>query len=164
MIKYALRCGANHAFDVWFRTGDDFDRQADQRLLTCPVCGRDDITKAIMAPHIGKAVPVSSCAEVPPAAAAEAAGSVARPPAAQSSSPPQPSRAAILAAFAALKAEVERTHDDVGDRFAAEVRAMHNGDADERPIRGRADLEEARGLIDEGVNIALLPDIDIGQH
>ena len=164
MIKYTLRCGANHAFDVWFRTGDDFDRQAEQGLLSCPVCGRDDIIKAIMAPRIGKAVSAPVDAEAPSTPAAGAAvPAVARPPP-PSGAPPRPSPAAMLAAFAALRAEVERTHENVGDHFATEARAMHDGEADERPIRGRADLDEARDLVDEGIDIVLLPDIDISQH
>jgi hypothetical protein len=41
--------------------------------------------------------------------------------------------------------------------FAAEARAMHLGEAPERPIHGEARLDEARALVDEGVPVAPLP-------
>jgi hypothetical protein len=46
---------------------------------------------------------------------------------------------------------------DVGERFADEARRIHYGEVDERPIRGRATLEEAEALRDEGIEVAALP-------
>jgi hypothetical protein len=37
------------------------------------------------------------------------------------------------------------------------ARAIHDGDADERAIYGRATLDEARALVEDGVDIAALP-------
>lgn len=41
--------------------------------------------------------------------------------------------------------------------FAEEARAMHEGEAEARPIWGEASPEEARALADEGAPIAPLP-------
>ena len=57
----------------------------------------------------------------------------------------------------ALKEHVNKTSTYVGDRFAAEARAMHLGDVPEKPIHGEAKPEDARALIQEGVPIAPLP-------
>ncbi len=61
------------------------------------------------------------------------------------------------AALAALRAKVEAGSDYVGMNFAAEARAMHAGDAPERPIYGEARADEARALIEDGVPVAPLP-------
>jgi hypothetical protein len=41
--------------------------------------------------------------------------------------------------------------------FAAEARAIHAGDAPERSIWGEARIDEARGLIEDGIPVAPLP-------
>jgi hypothetical protein len=47
--------------------------------------------------------------------------------------------------------------EDVGSRFTEEARKMHFGDIEQRPIYGRASLEEARELIEDGVGILPIP-------
>ena len=41
--------------------------------------------------------------------------------------------------------------------FAAEARAMHEGDKPERAIHGEARLEDAKKLIEDGIPVAPLP-------
>ena len=43
------------------------------------------------------------------------------------------------------------------ERFANEARAMHYGDKEHRPIYGEASPEEAKSLIDEGIEVSPLP-------
>ena len=59
--------------------------------------------------------------------------------------------------LAELRAEVEKTSDYVGDRFAAEARAMHVGDKKHRPIYGEATKDDAKSLVEDGVPVAPLP-------
>jgi len=47
--------------------------------------------------------------------------------------------------------------EDVGEQFPDEARKMHEGDIPHRHIRGKATIEEARTLIEEGVTILPLP-------
>jgi hypothetical protein len=47
--------------------------------------------------------------------------------------------------------------DNVGARFPNEARKMHYGDIEHRPIYGEASPEEARSLIEEGVEVGSLP-------
>ncbi len=61
------------------------------------------------------------------------------------------------AALQALKAKIEAETDYVGDAFAREARAIHDGLAPERAIWGEARLEDARALVADGVPIAPLP-------
>lgn len=52
MIKYALKCQKDHAFEGWFGSIADYDEQQSSGLLVCPVCGSKKIEKAIMAPAV----------------------------------------------------------------------------------------------------------------
>ena len=61
------------------------------------------------------------------------------------------------AALKALREKVEANSDYVGDRFAAEARAMHLGDKPNRPIHGEAKIAEAKSLIEDGVPVVPLP-------
>jgi len=58
----------------------------------------------------------------------------------------------------AVKAEISKKCDYVGESFADEARAMHYGDKDERPIYGKTTLKEAVDLADEGIKAAPLPE------
>jgi hypothetical protein len=45
----------------------------------------------------------------------------------------------------------------VGDRFAETARAIHSGEMEPQHVHGRATIEEAKSLIDDGVPVAPLP-------
>ncbi len=48
--------------------------------------------------------------------------------------------------------------EDVGERFPQEARAIEEGDAQRRPIRGRATFEEAKALLEDGIEILPIPE------
>jgi hypothetical protein len=56
-----------------------------------------------------------------------------------------------------LRDHIVKNADNVGERFANEARKMHYGDIEHRPIYGEASPDEARALIDEGVEVSPLP-------
>lgn len=57
----------------------------------------------------------------------------------------------------ALRAHVVENFDDVGDGFAAEARAIHEGKAEKREIYGQATGQEVADLVRDGVPVAPLP-------
>ena len=59
--------------------------------------------------------------------------------------------------LAELKKKIEANSEYVGDSFATEARAIHDGDAPERSIYGEANGDEARALVEDGVPVAPLP-------
>lgn len=63
----------------------------------------------------------------------------------------------MLAAMAAAQKKILEQSDYVGDRFADEARAIHVGEASDRPIHGRATPEQTESLIEEGIAVAPLP-------
>jgi hypothetical protein len=47
--------------------------------------------------------------------------------------------------------------EDVGEDFPVEVRRIHFGDAESRPIRGLATARDVESLLDEGISVLPLP-------
>ena len=56
-----------------------------------------------------------------------------------------------------LRAKIEANTEDVGSNFAKEARAIHEGEAEERGIRGKATVKEVKTLVEDGVSITPLP-------
>ena len=69
------------------------------------------------------------------------------PPPADLTTPADPRAKAL----AALRKQIEKNSDYVGLNFAAEARAMHEGDTPHRPIYGEANREDAVKLVEDGV-------------
>lgn len=135
MIRFSLHCDKGHEFEGWFSSGADFDGQSERGLVECPVCGSRQVGKALMAP----AVAVSREA-------------VARPLAMD------PERREMMRKLREMVQAVKQNSEDVGDRFADEARRIHHGESEARGIIGRASSEDAKSLIDEGIEIAPLPE------
>ncbi|GAB5387898.1 MAG: DUF1178 family protein [Alphaproteobacteria bacterium] len=169
MIKYALKCANGHQYEGWFGSSADYDEQAETGKLLCAVCGTSDIGKALMAPQVstpGKSGGKSdggspqqsghaTQADQPDTGAV--AGGSAPEGASESLSVSGPEAEKLKQAIKEMKAEVEKSCDWVGDRFADEARAMHYGDKEARGIYGKATPKEAKELKDEGVEVAPLP-------
>lgn len=134
MIRFDLLCGAEHAFEGWFRDGASFDEQARSGSLTCPVCGSSEVRKAVMAPAISRGM---------------------APPAESDAKREQFAKA--LQVMRQVQDYVEKNFDNVGDRFAEEARRIHFGETPHRDIYGRATLEEASSLRREGIPVRPLP-------
>jgi hypothetical protein len=62
-----------------------------------------------------------------------------------------------LAKLKAMADEARKNADYVGDRFAEEARRIHFGEVEPRGIYGEATADEARGLLDDGVDFVPLP-------
>lgn len=60
-------------------------------------------------------------------------------------------------AIAEMRKQVEKNSTYVGNDFAAEARAMHEGEAPERQIHGEAKPAEAKKLVEDGIPVVPLP-------
>ena len=152
MIHYTLHCAGQHSFDGWFKDSAAFDVQAGAGLITCPECGGNDVTRALMAPAI------------PRKGSRRKRGDVeALPPTPAPPSPPSPETAAtglpdqVRAVLQRIRAEVERTSDYVGPAFADEARRIHRCESDKRNIYGESTPEQAEALADEGIEVSQIP-------
>jgi hypothetical protein len=133
MIKYDLRCGHDHTFEVWFRDSAACDEQVAAGEVTCPHCGATAVRKALMAPALAKS----------------------------GDRDPSEKRALALARQLHLMREfrrqVEANCDNVGSAFPEEARRIHYGETEHRNIFGEADLAEAKALVEEGIDIFPVP-------
>ena len=62
-----------------------------------------------------------------------------------------------LAKLAALQGELLKNSKWVGDEFADTARAMHLGEIEREQVHGKATVEQAKSLIDDGISVAPLP-------
>lgn len=134
MIRFGLICDKEHEFEAWFRNGDDFEQQNSRKLVSCPHCNSTNVSKALMAPAI------SSGRE--------------RKQLANALSEEQKN---ALEQIKALARKVRENAEYVGDRFAEEARKIHFGETETRGIYGEATPDEARSLIEDGVEFLPLP-------
>lgn len=132
MIVFELKCGTGHTFEAWFRDNAAYDAQAQERSIACPMCGDADVSKAPMAPRIGR-------------------GGLA------AEDKRREAQAEAMRQLTELRAAVEKNCDYVGDRFAEEARRIHYGEVDPRGIYGETTAEEARELREEGVEYLQVP-------
>jgi hypothetical protein len=142
MITFDLKCAHGHVFEGWFGSSADYARQYDQRMICCPVCGNDQIAKAIMAPNISAKSNQKSLQNPNPALSA-------RP---DPEALPAQMRD-MLQAIAQKQAEMLPSSTWVGGQFPEEVRAIYYGETPNRLIHGEASPSEARELAEEGVPI-----------
>jgi hypothetical protein len=152
MIKYALICNKKHAFESWFADSAAFDKQAKRKLVACPVCNSTKVEKAIMAPRIAPKkgrVPIEMPTRAP---TPEAPAAVAAPVAMVS-----PQEQEFRAKLKELRDHLVKNADNVGAKFPEEARKMHYGETEQRSIYGVASPDEAKDLVEEGIECHPLP-------
>ncbi len=159
MIRFALSCDSGHGFESWFRDNAGYDAQRAAGLIECPRCGSVKVDKTIMAPHVARRDRGRDAA--PPSAPETHAGSEAMPAPAtgpQGAATNMPIADKAMRELArALRRHVAENAEHVGDRFADQALAMHHGDIEHRAIYGSSTPDQARMLIEEGVEIHPLP-------
>lgn len=129
MIKYRLQCANVHEFEAWFASSGSYDAQSACGQVRCPHCDSTEVGKSIMSPNI--AVRTSSDHDETPARYRNLVREVAR--------------------------AIVTSSEDVGARFPEEARKIHYREVQQRAIRGTASADEARALVEEGVEIMALP-------
>lgn len=153
MIHYNLRCERGHAFESWFQSSSAYEAQEKRKLVNCPACGSAKVERAIMAPQIVSKKGRESTEPAPapvPTATTEVTSPVSTPLL-------MAQERELRAKLKELRDHIVKNADNVGERFPNEARKMHYGDIEHRPIYGEASPDEARALIEEGVEVTPLP-------
>ena len=149
MIRYALICDREHEFEAWFQNSASFDKQVKAKAVSCPACGSTKVSKALMAPALSgtrkKGVNDNEVAE-------NRGG-----PGAVTMAAADPKVIEMVETLRQLKKHVVANSEYVGERFPEEARKIHNEESEARSIYGEASLEEAKKLIEEGVELHPLP-------
>ena len=139
MIRYDLICAKGHEFDGWFSDSAAYDKQAKRGLISCTVCGISKIEKQIMAPGI------------------PTKGNRKSESQAMTAGPLDPRAAAMMQMMRDYRKHVTENSENVGMKFADEARKIHFKEAEGRPIYGEATAEDAKALIDEGIDVHPIP-------
>jgi hypothetical protein len=147
MIRYALHCAKGHSFESWFQNSAAYDKQAKQKLVTCPHCGTAKVEKEIMSPRI------SGSRKRAQAPASPNDMNNEKTPVAMMS----PQERELRKKLKELREHLTKNADNVGPKFPEEARKMHYGEIDHRSIYGEASPDEARKLHEEGVEFHPLP-------
>lgn len=132
MIIYDLRCEKGHKFEGWFKDRFVFENQKTEKLITCPVCGGDNI----------EMVP-SSIAIM---------GKDIRPSERENIKELSP-----MKAFKTFHEYLDKNFEDVGDKFADIALKIHHGEEDGRNIKGITTIREEENLKEEGVQFFKIP-------
>jgi hypothetical protein len=138
MIRYRLVCDRQHEFESWFRDSARCDDQLAGGELECPVCGSARVEKQLMAPAVRSRRETGA-------------------PMQRLAAPGDERQKMLLEAMRQLRRQVEENADYVGERFPEEARRIHYQEAEARGIYGEATLEEAKALIEEGIEAHPLP-------
>jgi hypothetical protein len=133
MIVYELKCSAGHVFEGWFRDAATFDRQAAAGKVACAECGDSQVAKAPMAPRLAKRRGADDTA----------------------SKPGLP--AEVHKTLTELRQKIESECDYVGERFVEEARRIHYGEGEKRGIYGEASDDQAKELVEEGIDVKKIP-------
>ncbi len=141
MIVFDLGCENDHRFEGWFSSSEDFERQQKEDLLSCPLCGSQQISRLLTAARV-------NTGRSDPSAAAPEAGSGGS--------------AAQYANFDAARmlkliSHIVENTEDVGRAFPEEARKIYYRESPERQIRGTATPKQVDALRDEGIDIVALP-------
>jgi len=134
LIRFSLHCDHEHEFEAWFRNNDDFDTQKKRGFVECPTCGSKKVEKALMAPSVSTGRKKEKIALAMGEAQKQA-----------------------MAQLKVLSEKMRENADYVGDKFADEARKIHFGETEARGIYGEATPEEAKGLLDDGVEFMPIP-------
>ena len=132
MIRYTLKCNKGHQFDSWFSDSESFEQLKKNGHLECAICSSKEVEKCLMVPSINPSSDEKQKTLI----------------SAQSD---------IEKEIRDLKHKIKTTATDVGENFSTEARAMHYGEIEEKPIIGKASLDEAKDLAEEGVPFIPLP-------
>ena len=152
MIHYNLRCERGHAFESWFQSSAAYESQEKRKLVNCPVCGSAKVERAIMAPQIVSKKGRDKAEPVPAAAPADTTATASTPTPLLMAQERE-----LRAKLKELRDHIVKNADNVGERFPNEARKMHYGEIEHRPIYGEASPEEAKSLVEEGVEVSPLP-------
>ncbi|MEJ2767851.1 DUF1178 family protein [Mycetohabitans sp. B46] len=136
-----LTCEHAHRFEGWFQSAQDFESQLEKQLVECPICASKTVQRVPSAPRLN----LSGATAPAQRDGASGAGE-------------QPMKVGELQAqwLQMMRQVIEHT-EDVGEQFAEEARRIHYDEAPARSIRGVTTPDDARALLDEGIDVMPLP-------
>lgn len=163
MIVFDLKCSQHHIFEGWFGSNQDFENQVERGLLSCPICGDIKVEKAVMAPLVGSKSNQKDDKQLSKIGQEQLSSPLAMKDSAEPDK--QVADAALtnadikqaLTQLAKLQEKALQGSEWVGKHFVETARAMHYGEQEHKAIYGEASQQDAKDLLDEGIDVAPLP-------
>ncbi len=148
MIKYSLKCIEdecikNDPFDGWFQNIASFEKQIKDGFISCPYCGSLNVRKNLMSPS------VKSKTEIKPQTSSK---NIKHNELYKKTN----NQIDMMVVLRNIKKEIQKNAEFVGENFAKEAKAIHEGKSKKRAIYGQAntkDLEELKSKNIEVINI-----------
>lgn len=142
MKVFDLCCQSGHRFEGWFSSVQDYERQKELGLVTCPICGSHIVERRPSAPYIGAGKSREERHESHRQEIGETRQKMER----------------LRQEMMAYVREASKTAVDVGSEFVPQVRAMHEGTKPVRNVKGLCSEQERKELLDEGIVVLPIPE------
>lgn len=134
MIIFDIECSNGHIFEGWFESLEEFEKQKENGLVSCPYCN-DTNVKKVLSP-----VAIKHSKEEKIQTYQKEDESI--------------NYAQLYNDFVDY---IKENSEDVGADFAKEALKMHYGITKKRNIRGSATEDEEKILKDEGIEFLKIP-------
>ena len=147
MIKYRLKCKSSYCadqnnFDGWFQNIEAFEKQMDLGLISCPICGGENILKSLTTPSLKK-IQNSNKTNSKEKIEQNTFGNE--------------KLKNITTIIRSIKNEIKKHSTFVGDDFVNQARSMKQGEIKEKSIYGHGTSKEIDELRDEGIDVINIP-------
>ena len=151
MIKYKLKCESDFCsnqkeFDGWFQNIEAFEKQKNQGLINCPICGSDKIVKLLTTPSL-KVTKKSK----------DNKNKINASPSVKDSFLANDNLKNVSAILRTIKKEIQKNSTYVGKEFVSQVRSMKDGKIKDKPIYGHGSRKDIQELRDEGIDVVNIP-------
>lgn len=164
MIVLDLSCANEHRFEGWFASGETFEAQRSQGLVTCPVCNATEVQRLPSAPYVQtRSAQTPATSGTSGTQTSEVPAEPARATGASGAHPAMPSAAAVAEFLGNLR-RMAKSAENVGERLPEEARRIHYGEAEARAIRGAASRDEVEELLEEGIVVLPVPPLEDDLH
>jgi len=134
MISFDLECSNKHKFEGIFKDYESFCDQLEKNIIKCPICESSNIKRLF-----------SGCSIQP------------RPAQTLKKNDSQPG---LLEAMKKIRQYVIENFENVGREFPDIARDIHYGVEEKKNIYGEITPEESKELLDEGITILPIPDVE----
>ena len=138
MIKYNLICECGETFESWFSSSAEYDALKRKNLICCIYCDGTLVKKTVMAPNLfSKSNKITKKIK---------------------------SERKIKKQLVEFRKYIEKNCKNVGDNFPQEARSIYYDNKNSKGIYGKATQEETTELLEEGIDVAMIPWVDKSEN
>ena len=131
MIKYNLICDCGKIFDSWFSSSDEYEVLKKKKFISCIYCDSTSVNKTVMSPNLfTKSNKISKNTK---------------------------SEKKIKKQLLEFRRYIEKNCKNVGNNFPQEARSIYYDKKTSKGIYGKATPEETSELLEEGIDVAMIP-------